>query len=141
MALSASTKTIWLLVLGAALVVLLILPLRFSPVVPRSIAALPVPARTQLIQLYEQPARTIQARTDTLRREIIRRYGGVGLTQDSLLKEQARRAAQMLEIVSHLRDPRRATFEEKRQDIGKLLEQLKNEALQTDQHLRETFLK
>ena len=117
MALSANGKSFWLFVLGAALVALLILPLRFSPVVPQSIASLSLQARAQLIQLYEPPALTIQAQTDTLRRAIVRRYGGVAPSQDSLLAEHSRRATKMLAIIGHLRDPRKTTFEEQRQDI------------------------
>jgi len=135
-ALSANAKSFWLFVLGAALVTLLILPLRFSPVVLQSISALSLQARAQLIQLYEQPALKIQAQTDTLRRAVVRRYGGVKPSQDSLLAEHARRATRMLSIIAHLRDPRKATYDEQRQDISRLLKQLKDEALQIDHQLR-----
>src|SRR5512137_1748865 len=109
MALSANGKTFWLLVMGAVLVTLLVLPLRLSPAAPQSIGALSLQARAQLIQLYEQPALTVKAQTDTLRRIVVRRYGGVAPSHDSLLAEHARRATRMLSIIAHLREPRKAT--------------------------------
>jgi hypothetical protein len=136
MPLSATGKTLWLLVLGAVLVVFLILPLRFTPVVPQSISALSIQARAQLVQFYEPPALTILAQTDSIRRDLVRRYGGVKPSQDSLLAEHRRVAERMLTIIAHLRDPRKATFDEQRQDISKLLLQLRDQALQIDQQLR-----
>ena len=141
MAVSANGKSFWLLALGAALVALLLLPLRLTPVVTESIASLPIQARAELVQTYEPMAQSFQARTDSLHQAIVRIYGGIGPTQDSLLKEYANRATQMLQITSHLRDPRKATYDEDRQDIGKLLERLKTEALQIEQQLREDWLK
>jgi hypothetical protein len=141
MAVSANGKSFWLLVLGAALVTLLLLPLRLTPVVTESIANLPIQARAKLVETYEPMTQSFQARTDSLRQAIIRLYGGIGPTQDSLLKEYASRAAQMREITSHLRDPRKATYDEDRQDISKLLERLKTEALQIEQQLREDWLR
>jgi hypothetical protein len=140
MAVSANAKSLGLLVLGAAVVALLLAPLRLTPIVTQSIATLPIQARAQLIQIYEQPALTIRARADTLRQAIVRRYGGVGPTQDSLLKGLANRGNQILETTNHLRDPRKATYDEQRQDIGKFLERLKTEALQIDRQLREDWL-
>jgi hypothetical protein len=141
MAISANFKSFWLLVLGAALVALLLLPLRLTPVVTQSIVSLPIQARAQLVQTYEPIAQSLQARTDSLHQAIVRRYGGIGPTQDSLLKESASRATQMLQITGHLRDPRKATYDENRQDVSKLLERLKTEALQVEQQLREDWLK
>jgi hypothetical protein len=141
MAVSANAKSFWLLVLGAALVALLLLPLRLTPVVTQTIASLPIQARAQLVQTYEPMAQTFQARADSMHQLIVRRYGGVGPTQDSLLKEYASRATQMLQITSHLRNPSKATDEEDRQDVSKLLERLKTEALSVEQELREDWLR
>ena len=140
MAVSANIKTIWLIILGAVLVALLLLPLRFTPVATEGIASLPIQARGQLVQTYEPMAQTFQVRADTLRELIVRRYGGTGPTQDSLLGEYASRATQMLQVTNHLRYPSKATYDEDRQDIGKLLERLKAEALQLEQEIREDYL-
>jgi len=141
MAASANTKIFWLIILGAVVVVLLFLPLRLTPVVLESVANLPIQARSQLVQTYEPTAQSLRARTDTLRQTLVQRYGGIGPTQDSLLLELTRRGNEMLQITSHLRDPSKATYDESRQDVSRLLERLKTEALQIEQHLREDYLK
>jgi hypothetical protein len=121
MATSTTTKTNILLLTGAAAIALILLPIRLAPTVAQSIDTLSIQTREQLIQLYEKPARQLLARTDTLRRDVIRRQGGTRPSQDSLLSELTDRAARILSTVDHLRDPRRATFEEKRTDITRLL--------------------
>jgi hypothetical protein len=47
----------------------------------------------------------------------------------------------MLQLTNHLRYPSKATDEEDRQDVGKLLERLKTEALQVEQELRRDWLR
>lgn len=140
MALSVQAKTIWLLILGATVVAIVLVPFRFSPVVPQSIELLSVTARAQLIQHYEKPAQGLQARTDTLRRAIIARYGGTTLTQDSILGELEANAVDMLQIVGHIRDPSNATFEEKREDVGNLLGRLLRESQVIEAQIRASYL-
>jgi hypothetical protein len=139
-ALSVQAKTIWLLILGATVVAIVLVPFRFSPVVPQSIELLSVTARAQLIQHYEKPAQGLQARTDTLRRAIIARYGGTTLTQDSILGELEANAVDMLQIVGHIRDPSNATFEEKREDVGNLLGRLLRESQVIEAQIRASYL-
>ena len=141
MAISANTKTLWLLLLGAVVIAILILPLRFTPVVPQGIDALPVQARAQLIQKYEQPARELRLKIDTLKLAIRRRYGGTTPSQDSMFAELTKRADQMLQITDHLRNPHKATYEETRQDVSKLLERLHSEADLTIRQLLDDFLR
>lgn len=127
MAMTATAKTIWLLAIGTALIVLLLVPLRLTPAVPSSIDMLSLSARAQLVQIYDPIARNLSARADTIRQALTRRYGGTRPSQDSLLGDLEDVANQMSQIVEHLRDPRQATFEEKREDIGQWLENLRAE--------------
>ena len=137
MPLSVRAKTFWLLIVGAAAVVLVLLPIRLAPVVPQSIDALTVQARMQLIQKYEPPAQQMLARVDTLRRAITLRYGGTRPSQDSLLGELGGLASDVLSVIAHLRDPRRATFEERRSDINIMLEDLASETNEVYRQLRD----
>jgi hypothetical protein len=123
MALTVHAKTLLLLVAGAAITVFLLLPLRFTPVTPQSIDTLDVQARGQLIQRYEAPARHLRAQADSLRARITAWRGGTTPSQDSLLGVLESGSKHMLSVIGHLRDPRQATFEERRNDIVELLEQ------------------
>jgi hypothetical protein len=141
MALSVQAKTTWLVVIGALVIAIELIPFRLTPVVSQSIDTLTIPARAHLIERFEGPAKVMDGRADSLRQAITTRYGGTTPSQDSLLSELEDRAAEMLQVVAHLRDPRQATFEEKRQDVGRLLERLLGEASGLAKYLTETYLK
>jgi hypothetical protein len=47
----------------------------------------------------------------------------------------------MLDICNHLRDPRQATFEERRQDVGKLLDGLLGESNVIAKQIQQEYLK
>jgi len=128
MALSVQAKTYWLLIIGAAIILIILAPIRFNPVALQTIDSLTLQTRGLLVQRYEPVARALSARADTLRKAITTRYGGTTPTQDSLLAELEDRADAMLQITAHLREPSKATFEEKRVDVGGLIQRLQNEA-------------
>jgi hypothetical protein len=140
MAMSTQGKILWTLFFGILVLVIIIIPFRFTPVVPESIDTLSVQARAQLIQRFEAPAKHTNALADTLRKAITKRYGGTTPTQDSLLSELEDRADEMIQITNHLRDPRQATFEEKRQDVGKLLASLLGESDALSRQIQREYL-
>ena len=117
MAMSPAAKTWWLLLLGAAAIVLVLVPLRLTPVVPESIDALSLQTRSQLIQMYEKPAQQLKPRADSLRKFITSRFGGTRPSQDSLLATMETTGDRILTVLQHVKDPRRATFDEKRQEV------------------------
>lgn len=128
MALPVQTKTWLLLGLGVVVIAFLLVPIRFTPLALQTIDMLTPQARGLLVQRYEPPAKHLRAKADTLRAAITARYGGTTLTQDSLLAELEARAEAMLTTVGHLREPRKATFEEKKVDVGLHLDRLQREA-------------
>ena len=135
MALTVRGKTLLLLGVGAAIVVLLILPLRFTPNAPQSIDTLSLQARTQLVQRYEPLAKNLRRQADSLRAILVAQFGGTKPSQDELLAVLETGSEHMLSIIGHLRDPRRATFEEKGNDISRLLEQDLTDAREAVQQL------
>ena len=114
---------IWL---GTAAVVLLIVlvPFRFTPSATKGIAVLGEKSRAYLVQRYEKMAQGMKPRADSLRKAIITRNGYLVPDQDSALSAMSRSAAEMLRIIDHLRNPNRETFEEKNTDIAGRLGEL-----------------
>lgn len=137
---TARAKTLWLLALGAAVIAFVAIPFRFTAAVPLGIRGLTVPARAQLIERFEPPARSLHLRADSLRREIIAEFGGTTPTQDSLLREIRLKADEMLRITAHLRTPEKATFEEQNRDINLWLSTLLRDADHIARRLAEDYL-
>ncbi len=140
MSMSTNAKTLWLLLIGAVVVAIVVIPFRLTPVVAQSIDLLPLEARARLIQRYEAPAREQQMKIDTVRLAIRRRYGGTTPSQDALFAEWGRDVAKILQITDHLRDPRRATHEERREDIARELDRLLTRSEAIARQLVEDFL-
>jgi hypothetical protein len=124
MALPTRTKTYILLGVSLLVLVIVVVPFRFTPSGPMGISLLSLETRAHLVQHYEKPAQGMKPRVDSLRKAIVARVGYTVPSQDSVLGEMEKRAAQALQLIDHLRNPSRETFEEKNSDVTTLLGQL-----------------
>jgi len=140
MTVPARTKTWIVLGIGAVVLLVVLAPFHFASQGPLGIELLSIGAREQLVRRYEKPAQLFPARADSLRKAITARYGGTTPRQDSSFRVMESRVKMIQQVVDHLRHPERATFEEKSEDIARLLARLMGEAESTRRDLIESYL-